>query len=61
VLVYARTHTQTIMVLDVSPDIGRTPEEKEEFRSTKAQYTCRPYSFTNYICLYTYWAAGFDD
>jgi len=49
------------MVLDVSPDIGRTPEEKEEFRSTKAQYTCRPYSFTNYICLYTYWAAGFDD
>ena len=43
VLVYARTHTQTTRVLDVSPGVGRTPGEPEESRSTKAQYTCRPY------------------
>jgi len=41
VLVYARTHTQTTWVLDVSPGVGRTPGEPEEPRSTKAQYTCR--------------------
>ena len=38
VLVYARTHTQTTWVLDVSPGVGRTPGEPEESRSTKAQY-----------------------
>jgi len=48
VLVYARTHTQTVhtqttWVLDVSPGVGRTPGEPEESRSNKAQYTCRPY------------------
>jgi len=42
VLVYARTRTQTTWVLDVSPGVGRTPEEPEEPRSTKAQYICRP-------------------
>ena len=42
-LVYARTHTQTTWVLDVSPGVGRTPGEPEESRLTKAQYTCRPY------------------
>ena len=57
VLVYARTHTQTAWVLDVSPGVGRTPGEPEESRSTRAQYTCRP----KYICLYICWAAGFDD
>ena len=36
VLVYARTHTQNTWVLDVSPGVGRTPEESEESRSTKA-------------------------
>jgi len=61
VLVYARTHTQTIWVLDVSPGVGRTPGELEEPRSTKAQYTCRLYRCTKYICLYICWAAGFDD
>ena len=61
VLVYARTHTQTTWVLDVSPDVGRTPGGPEESRLTKAQYTCRPYSCAQYICLYIYWAAGFDD
>jgi len=51
VLVYARTQTQTIWVLDVSPGVGRTPGEPEESRSTKAQYTCRPYRCIKYICL----------
>ena len=46
VLVYARTHTQTTWVLDVSPGVGWTPEEPEEYRSNKAQYTCKPYSCT---------------
>ena len=48
---YARTHTQTTWVLDVSPGVGRKPGEPEESRSTKAQYTCRPYRCTQYICL----------
>ena len=61
VLVYARTHTQTTWVLDVSPGVGRTPGESEESRSTKAQYTCRPYRCTKYVCLYICWAAGSDD
>ena len=52
VLVYARTHTQTTWLLDVSPGVRRTPGESEESRSTKAQYTCRPYRCTQYICLY---------
>jgi len=30
VLVYGYTHTQTSLVLDVSPDVGRTPGEPEE-------------------------------
>jgi len=61
VLVYARTHTQTIWVLVVSPGVGRTPGGPEESRSTKAQYTCRPYRCTQCICLYTCCSAGFDD
>ena len=51
VLVYARIHTQTTGVLDVSPGVGRTPGGPEESRSTKAQYICRPYRCTQYICL----------
>ena len=46
VLVYARTHTQTTWVLDVSPGVGWTPGETEEPRLTKAQYTCGPYRCT---------------
>jgi len=61
VLVYMRTHTQTTWVLDVSPAVGLTPGDSEESRLTKAQYTCRLYMCTKYICLYIYWAAGFDD
>ena len=61
VLVYARTHTQTTWVLDVSHGVGWTPGESEESRSTKAQYTCRPYRCTQYICLYICCGAGFDD
>ena len=61
VCLYTRVRTQTTWVLDVSPGVGRTPEESEELRSTKAQYTCRPYRCTKYICLYICWAAGFDD
>jgi len=61
VLVYARTHTQTTWVLDVSPGVGQTPGEPEESRSTKTQYTCRPYRCTQYICLYICCVAGFDD
>jgi len=61
VLVYARTYTQTTRVLDVSPGVGQTPGELDESRSSKAQYTCRPYRGTQYICLYIRWVAGFDD
>jgi len=61
VLVYARTHTHTTWVLDVSPGVGWTPGEPEKSRSTKTQYTCRPYRCTQYICLYICWPAGFDD
>jgi len=61
VLVYARTHTQTTWVLDVSPGVGRTPEGQKNPDRFKAQYTCRPYRCTQYICLYTCCAAGFDD
>ena len=61
VLVYTRTYTQTTWVLDVSPGVGRTPGKPEGSRSTKAQYTCRPYRCTKYICLYICWVAGFDD
>ena len=57
---YARTHTQAVWVLDVSPGVGLTPGEPEESRS-KAQYACRPYRCTKYICLHICWAAGFDD
>ena len=57
VLVYARTHTQTTRVLDVSRGVEQTPGEPEESRSTKAQY----YRCTQYICLYICCAAGFND
>ena len=30
VLVYARTHTQTTWVIDVSPGVGQTPGEPED-------------------------------
>jgi len=46
VLVYARTHTHTTWVFDVSPGVGRTPGEPEKSRSPKAQCTCRPYMCT---------------
>ena len=61
VLVYARTHTQSTWALDVSLGVGRTLGEPEEPRSTKAQYTCRSYMCTKYICLCVCWAAGFND
>ena len=61
VLVYTRTHTQTTWVLDVSTGVGRTPGEPEEPRSTKVQYTSRPYRCTKYMCIYICWAVGFDD
>jgi len=61
VLAYARAHAQSTWVLDVSPGAGRTPGEPEKSRSTKAQYTCRLYRCTKYICLYICWAVGFDD
>jgi len=60
-LVYARTHTHTTWVLDVSPGVGRTPGRPEESRSTIAHYARRPYRCTQYICLYTCCAAGVDD
>jgi len=59
VFVYARTHTQTTWVLDVSPGMGQTPGDPVESRSAKAQYACRPYRCTQYICLYMYCTAGF--
>ena len=61
VLVYALTHTQTTWVFDVSPGVKRTPGAPEKSKPTKAQYTCRLYRCTKYICLYICWAAGFDD
>jgi len=69
VLVYARTHTQTTWVLDVSPGVAWTPGAQKESRLTNAQYTCRPtnaqytcrlYMGTQYICLRICWATGFD-
>jgi len=61
VLIYARAHAQTTLVIDVNPVVGWTLGKQEESRSTKAQYTCRPYRCTKYTCLYICWAAGFDD
>jgi len=61
VLVYARTHTQTTWILDLSPGVGRTRGETEVSRLTKAHYTYRPYRCTKYICLYICWTASFDD
>jgi len=58
VLVYVRTYSQITRLLDVSPSVGRTPGEPEESRLTKAQYTCRPYRCTQYICLYICWVDG---
>ena len=60
-LVYARTYTQTTRVLDVSPGVAQTLGDLDESRLTKAQYICRPYRCTQYICLYIRWVAGFDD
>jgi len=60
VLVYARTHTQSTWVLDVSPGVGQTPGEPKESRSTKVQYTCGPYMCAQYICLLICWAVDFD-
>ena len=60
VLVYARTHTQTTWVLDVSPGVAWTPGAQKESRLTNAQYTCRLYMGTQYICLRICWATGFD-
>ena len=59
VFVYARTQTQTTWVLDVSPDVGRTPGGPEESRSTQVQYTCRPCRCKQYICLYFLLCCGF--
>jgi len=59
VLVYARAHTQTTWVLDVSPGVGRTPGELEESRSTKVQYTCRPSMCTQYIISICMLCCGF--
>jgi len=61
VFVYTHTHTQNTWVLQMSLGVGWTPGEPEESRLTKAQYTCRLYMCTQYICLYICWAAGFDD
>jgi len=60
--VYTHTHTLTDGQLSCEPrSRDETPEEPEESRSTKAQYTCRLYRCTKYICLYICWTAGFDD
>ena len=56
-----RAYTHTNYLGTVSPGVGRTPGGPEESRSTKAQYTCRPYKCTQYICLYICCTAGFDD
>jgi len=63
VCVYAHTHTHcTDGVFGYeSRSRDETPGEPKQSRSTKAQYTCRPYRCTKYICLYICWAAGFDD
>jgi len=62
VCLYTRVHTHKhTWILDVSPGVRQTPGEPEESRSTKAQYTCRLYRCTQYICLHICCAAGFDD
>ena len=45
VLVYARTHTQTTWVLDVSPGVGRIPAEPEDTHPA-----WRPKKKVIYIC-----------
>jgi len=47
-----RAYTHMNYFVDVSPGVGRTPGVPEESRSTKAQYTCRPYGCTQYICFF---------
>jgi len=54
VIVYARTHTQTTWVLDVSPGVGRTLGEPEEPRSTEVQYTCRLYRCKVHLSIYIF-------
>jgi len=54
VLVYARAHTQTTWVLNVSPGVGRTPRKPEESRWTKAQYTRRQYICVQSTFVYIY-------
>jgi len=53
VLVYARTHTQTTWVLDVSLGVGRTPGEPEDSRSTKASiHVDRIGVHSRFVCIY---------
>jgi len=64
VYVCIRTHTHThctggVLCCELRSR-DETPGEPEESRSTKAQYTCRSFGCTKYICLYICWAAGFD-
>ena len=57
VYTHAHTHTHTDGVLGCEPrSRDETPGEPAEFRSTKAQYTCRLYRCTKSICLYVCWA-----
>ena len=58
---YICTRVGAFCLFVVSPGVGRTPGGPEESTSTKAQYTCRPYRCTQYICVYICCAAGFDD
>ena len=56
VCLYTRVHTHKLLGY-----LMWTQRWPEEPRSTKTQYTCRPYRCTKYICLYICWAAGLDD
>ena len=52
VLVYARTHTQTIWVLDVSPGVGRTPGGPEESRSKRSIHVDRIGVHSTFVYIY---------
>jgi len=52
VFVYARTHTQNIWLLDVSPGVRRTPGEPEEPRSTKAHIRVDRIGDTVHLSIY---------
>jgi len=59
VLVYARVHTQTTWVLDVSPGVGRKSQKNPDRLKRSIHVDCIGVhsTFVHFFCC----AAGFDD